>query len=336
MLFSGRTPNRLSKTPKFQTPPLIAMLAHLADAPPTTHEPAGKVLSCGHKIDVCSILACSNLFGDREWQGKPTFLECPQPNCSNQHSLPWIPDPWAVDGLRARLDLLQWAWSYCEDAPHTTDVKMARVLRRILDQIGYLPQGIDMTSSSPRGGPSQRRLMQTFGLFDIEGVEGAQGKIRTGPRDLRGTKPYCRFRPSKAPPSGSVPLTYRHPVLGQSCDCEEPHGRAPKARQWASTPAEEEEKSNHAIPRTEKSRKTGKPGQKKTVRFVAPVITEIRYFEPWWSNEYRYSTRYYSSGPCRLTSDRSTRIDDDKEIARLEAASPTPTATKNKRWLPWE
>lgn len=309
---AGRTPNVLSKTPKLQTPPLISILARLVDAPAKAHEPEGKELPCAHRVDACSILSHSNLFGDLTWGKRRHFLVCPDPDCDTEYALPTIPAPWVVDGLEARLDLIQWAWAHGRDAPNNADVKMTRVLRRILDQIGHLPRSLEMTSSLPR----QRRLTQTLRLLDSEGVAGAVGKIYAGPRLLRGKEPFCRFRRSKAPPPGYLQLRYLAPSPGQFCICEEPHWvRDPRA--WISTPAEDEEKREFAIAWMERSRKAGKFRRKKTVRFAAPVITKIRYFEPWWCNEYRDSDRYYSSGPCRPSVDPSTKVDDDKEIEKL-------------------
>lgn len=295
---AGRNPNLLSKTSKLETPTLISTLARLPDAPTKAHEPEGKELPCGHRVDVCTILSHSNLFGDQV--KKRDFLVCPDPNCDTQYAMPTIPAPWVVDGLQARLDLIQWAVANSKDAPNNVDVKIIRVLRRILNQIGHKPQSSEMSSNLP----SQRRLKQTLKLFDSEGVAGAVGKTYAGPRFLRGKEPFCRFRRSKTPPRERLRLMYLAPSPGQFCICEEPH-RVRDPRAWISTPAEDEEKREYAVARIERSGKAGKGRQKKSVSFAAPVITRIHYFEP------------YSSGPCKRSIDTSTKEDDEKEIERL-------------------
>ncbi len=300
---TGRTQNKLLKTPQLQTPSLIAILAHLPDAPLTAHTPEGKILPCGHKFDVCSILRKSNFFGDLVWGKGRHLLKCPHTDCGAQYTLPMLPSPWVVDGLQARLDLIQWAWAHGKDAPNNADVKTARMLRHILNQTGHLAPTSRRSEITLASGLSQQRLRQTLRLFDTEGVARAIGKLHTGPRFLRGTEPYCRFRPSRAPPTQ---LKYHPPSLGQYCMCEKPH-KARKPRQWLSTPAEDKGEWRSATPRIEDSRKTGKSTQKKTVRFAAPVVTKIQYFEP------------YLSEPCGTSTDPSTRLDDDREIARIEA-----------------
>ena len=313
----ARTPNKLSKMQQLQTPPLIAILARLEDAPVTAHTPEGKILPCGHRVDVHLILSCSNFFGDLAWGKRGHVLECPHADCNDQYTLPMIPNPWVVDGLQARLDLIQWAWAHGKDAPNYADVKTGRMLRHILNQIGHLPL---KSESTLRVGLSQRRIRQTLRLFDTEGVTRAVENIYAGPRLLRGKQPYCKFRPSKAPPPEYVQFTYFPPSPGQYCDLrEEPHRRARGPRKWASTPAEDEEEQRFIIPWIEHISKSGKSKQKKIVRFAAPVVTAIQYFEPWWRDEYRDSDRYYSSGPSSTSADRSTKLDDDREIARYAA-----------------
>ena len=298
---AARTPKILLKTRKLQQPPaLISILARLTDAPVKAHEPEGKELPCGHRVDVYSILNHSNLFSDLVWGKRRPFLVCSDPSCAIQYTLPTIPAPWVVDGLEARLDLIHYFWAHGKDTPNHVDVQMTRLLRRLLDQIGHRPRSLEVSSSLP----NQRRLTQTLRLLDSEGVAGAGGKTYAGPSLLRGKEPYCRFRRSKAAPSEYLQLKYLPPSPGQFCICEEPHW-VRKPRAWISTPAEDEEKREFAITRIEKSRKTGKYQPKKSVRFAAPVITHIHYFERYWS------------GPCSRSTDTATKVDDDKEIERL-------------------
>lgn len=339
------------KTPKVQTPSLISFLMSLADAPVTEHGLATKKLArCGHIIDVRSILTCSNLFSDLGCGKGPSFLYCSQPNCDTRYALPIIPNPWVVDGLQTRLDIVQWAWARSKNAPTNADVNLGKVLRYILDQVGRLPRDLERTSSLPWNGPSQRRHRQALRLLEAETVVLGEDSLYKGPSLLRGRKPYCKFRPSKAPPPGYLQTKYCRPSPGQNCSCAQPHRSAREPWEWASTPAEDEEDWESAVPLIENSGtsirrsdfrhaapfsfgrnmlplangrgKTGKK-QKKTVRFVAPVITDIHYFEPWWRREYRDSDRYYSSGPSRTSTDRSTKVDDDRaEALAAEGSKP--------------
>ena len=309
---AGRMPNVLSKTSKLETPILISILARLADAPAKAHEPEGKELPCGHRVDVYSILSHSNLFGDQVWGRRHHVLVCPDPDCDTQYEMPTMPAPWVADGLQARLDLIQWALANSKDAPNNVDVKIMRILRRILDQIGHRPRSSEMSSNLPR----QRRLKQTLRLLESEGMAGLVKNPYAGPRLLRGKEPFCRFRRAKTPPPERLRLRYLAPSPGQFCICEELH-RVRDPRAWISTPAEDEEKREYAVARVERSGKAGKGKQKKSVRFAAPVITRIHYFEPWWRHEYQDSDRYYSSGPCRRSVDTATKEDDEREIERL-------------------
>ena len=315
----------LQKTAETHIPPLISFLASLADTSATEHVPAAKELPCGHKVAVHSILTCSNLFGDQLRSRGPRYIQCPQ--CATQQALPMIPDPWVVDGLRARLDLVEWAWGRSKHAPTRGDKNVARLLRYILDQIGHLPRDSETTSSLP----SKRRQRQTLRLLETEAMVLAEGKIYEDPCWLRGTEPYCRFRPSTPPPPEYVHLRYSSPSPGQHCKCEAPHTWTRSPKEWTSTPAEDEEEWDFAISRIENSGKTRKPRKKKMVRFAAPVITEIHYFEPWWRSEYCYSTRYYSLGPSRRSVDLSTKLDDDREIARLNDRIVTAETSNTRR-----
>lgn len=295
---AARTPNVLAKTPKLQqTPALVSILARLADAPRKAHEPEGKELPCGHRVDVRSILTHFNLFGNPARGKNRHSLVCPDPSCDVHYTLPSIPAPGTVDGLEARLDLIHYFWVHGKDAPNHVDVQMTRLLRRILDHIGHRPRSLDVSSSLPK----QRRLTQTVRLLESEGAVAAR-MIYAGPTSLRGKEPYCKYRRSKARWPEYLQLKYLPPSPGQFCYCEEPHWlRNPRA--WISSPAEDEEKREFAV--IPKSRKAGKHRQKKSVRFAAPVITHIHYFER------------YSSGPCSRSIDTSSKMDDDKEIERL-------------------
>lgn len=322
------------KTPNLQVPPLISILMSLADAPATAHEPAAKILPCGHFVHVRSILTCCNISGNQVRRKGPYFLDCPRPDCDTHFPLPMIPNPWLIDGLQSRLDLVQWAWAQSKGAPTNGDVNLGKLLRYILDHMGHLPRDLEVASSLPWRGPSHQRQRQTLRLLETEAAVLAKRKYHDGPRSLRGREPYCQFRPSKVPPPGYVQkVKYRSPSPGQYCICKETHEWARKPREWASTPAEDEEEWKFAIPRMEKSGKTGELRRKKTVRFAAPVITEVQYFEPWWRREYRDSDRYYSSGPCRTSVDRSTEVDDDREIARLDAEASAVGESKTRRRL---
>lgn len=323
-----RTPNVLSKTPKLHPPPLVAVLASLGDTPATAHKPAGKELPCGHRVEISSILTAANLFGDRIWgKGRgPSLLECPL-GCDFHYALPVLPAPWAVDGLQARLDLIQWLWAQGKDAPDGEDVKAARILRVLLTRIGHAPRDWEMTASSPSG---RRRLKQALELLlDSDAVveaAAAAGKAGAGARSLRGAEPYCRFRAFKALSRQYAPYRYVAPSPGQYCRCDEPHPWSRLPREWASTPAEDGEERRFVMARSEnvaerrketKKEKTEK--KKKKVRFAAPVVTRIHYFEPWWRREYRDSGRYYSKGPAGTSRDRATRVDDEREVERLES-----------------
>ena len=58
--------------------------------------------------------------------------------------------------------------------------------------------------------------------------------------------------------------------------------------------------------------------KRKTVRFVAPVVTEVQYFHRWFNDEYRDSGRYWSTGPHRKSTDLASQAEDDVEIERVE------------------
>ena len=301
---AGRSKTKLSKTPKLQTPPIITMLTHYPDAPIIDDQPDGKVLPCGHRIDVISILTQGNLFGDQRW-GRGIHLHCEHRHCTKRYALPMIPSPSVVSGLEARLDLIEWICERDKHTPEQMDVKMVRTLRGILKEIGSAPRSPETTSSSSWSG--ERRLRQTLKLFEKEGLAGATGKIYTGPSLFRGAEPYCEWRRSRVPRPGCEQRKYHSPSLIRYCECKERH-KARKPRDWKSTPCEDKEESRFEIQRIEReSGKSRRQKKKKTVRFAAPVISGMQYYQP------------HSWVACERSTDPSTERDDDREIARLDA-----------------
>ena len=313
---AGRSRTKLSKTPKLHTPPIIAMLTHYPDAPIMHNRPDGKLLPCGHRIDVQSILTQCNLFGDQKW-GRGNHLHCGHRNCNERYFLPVIPSPSVVSGLAGRLDLVEWICERDKHTPEQMDMDMVRTLRGILKQIGYVPRNVETASSSSWS--RERRLRQTLKLFEREGVDGATGKLNTDPNLLRGAEPYCRWRRSRVPRSGYEERRYHAPALGRYCECKERH-RTRKPSDWASTPCEDDEEPGSGRQRIERERNERESGRhrgrkkKKTVRFAAPVITRIEYYQP------------HSWKACERSTDPATRKDDDREIERLEAEA-------LRRWL---
>ena len=171
----------LPRMPELQTPPLISALVSLADVPVEINEPeARKILPCGHFIHLRSILICSNIFGDLGWREGPNSLECPQPDCEMRYALPRIPDPWVIDGLEARLNLLQWIWVHSKGAPLNVDVNIGKMLRYILDQVRRGPRDLEPTSSW--NGPSEGRQRNLLDLLEKEAVVLAEEKHHDGPR----------------------------------------------------------------------------------------------------------------------------------------------------------
>ena len=313
---AGRKRTKLSKTPKLPTPPIIAMLTHYPDAPVMDNQPDGKVLPCGHRIDVQSLLTQCNLFGDQRW-GRANHLDCKHRNCNKRYFVPLIPSPSVVSGLEGRLDLIEWICAREKHTPEQMDMDMVRTLRGILKEIGYVPRNIETTSSSSWSG--ERRLRQTLKLFEKEGVAGATGKIYTGPSLLRGAEPYCEWRRSKVPRTGYEERKYHAPARGRYCECKERH-KVRKPSDWKSTPCEDKEEPRFGLQRIERERteresgKSRRQRKKKTVRFVAPVITRIEYYQP------------HSWVACERSTDPATKKDDDREIERLEADA-------LRRWL---
>lgn len=133
-------PNRSplsEQTPTSQIPPLISFLEALPDAV-TPDDFKGKTLPCGHVVSVPSLLACCNIFGDAVWTPGPHLFGCAEPDesCDELMEFPKLPDPRVLDGLAARLDLIQWSWS--EDTPTDHDVHTVSLLRDILSNIGHV------------------------------------------------------------------------------------------------------------------------------------------------------------------------------------------------------
>ena len=313
---AGRKQSKLSKTPKLQTPPIIAMLTHYPDAPIMGNQPDGKLLPCGHRIGVQSILIQCNLFGDQKW-GRGNHLHCEHRNCNQRYFLPVIPSPRVVSGLEGRLDLIEWICERHRHTPEQMDMDMVRTLQGILKQIGYVPRNVETSTGSSWS--RERRLRQTLKLFEKEGVDGATGKLNTDPSRLRGAEPYCGWRHSKAPRQGDEERKYHAPTLCRYCECKERH-KARKPRDWASTPCEDNEEPRFRLQRMERQRneresgRPGRPKKKKTVRFAAPVINRIEYYEP------------HSWKACGRSTDPATEKDDDRDIKRLEAEA-------LRRWL---
>lgn len=308
---TGRDPPS-EQAPSSQIPPLISFLEDLPDFL-TPDEAKGKKFPCGHVVSVRSILACSNLFGDRTWTPGPYFLGCGQPECNETLEFPKIPDPRVLDGLQSRLDLIQWSWN--KDTPTKGDVNTVSLLRDMLSRIGHTSREPetepDSDADQSRSEPIEPSLARTLTLMETETfglMVLYQGKSSEVP--LRGSQPYCRYRDATAPAAGHPQLRYPMPSPGQYCECATPHVYQREPGSWALTPAETQ--SEPGEPKAEKA--TGR----KTVRFVAPVVTRVRYFEPWWCDEYRDSGRYWSTGPHRRSVDLSTQADDEGEIERLE------------------
>ncbi|CAF9912817.1 MAG: hypothetical protein ALECFALPRED_008313 [Alectoria fallacina] len=302
------------QAPRWQIPPLISFLEGLSDDP-TQLEFKAKRFPCGHVVSVRSVLACCNFFGDALWTPGPHFLGCAQPECSETLEFPKLPDPRVIDGLQARLDLIQWSWN--KYAPPTElDQNTVSLLRDILSGIGHLTRdpGPETDAELPPGEPSEFSLAQTLALMETEAfglMVQLQDRKKSAEIPARGTQPYCTYRAAAVPTAGHSQLLYPMSSPGQDCTCDTPHDFEREASSWALTPAETE--SDPDEPTDEKAKR------RKTVGFLAPVVvTEVKYFEPWWCDEYRDSGRYWSTGFHRRSIDLSTRADDEREIERLE------------------
>ena len=291
-------------------PPLISFLEGLSDVLTPDDDP-GKRLPCGHVVSLRAMLACCNFCGDESWTPGPHLYGCAEEECSDTFEFPRIPDPRVVDGLEARLQLIEWSWK--KDKPNEPDMRTVSLLRDFLSQIGHLSRELEPETDDkePRHEPSETSLMQTLVQMETEALglmaESEGMKAETA---VRGTQDYCSYRASRIPRVVLSQLQYPMLSPGQACECVTAHEFEREPGTWALTPAEMD---------LDHSELTGKKITKsKTVRFAAPVVTEVQYFELWWNDEYRDSDRYWSQGPHRRSMDLSTSADDDWEILRLD------------------
>ena len=277
----------------------------------------GKRFPCGHPVSLHSLLICCNFFGDATWTPGPHFLSCAQPAavCSETLECPKLPDPRVLDGLQMRLDLIE--WSFNKDAPTELDRNKVGLLRAVLSRIGHLdrePGTTDVAADLAPSRPSESSLTQTLVHVELEALGLRAWNVgKSAEVASRGGEPYCSYRDA-IPAAGQSQLLYHMPSPGQHCECVTPHDLRREASSWALTPAETVDPGGPEEPTD------ATPGKRngKTVRFAAPVVTEVQYFEAWWCDEYRDSGRYWSTGPHRRSIDLSTPTDDDCEIARLE------------------
>ena len=237
-----------------------------------------------------------------------------------------IPDPWVMDGMEARLDLIECSWR--KDKPTDPDMKTVSLLRSILSRIGHMSRDPepDRGTEPLQHEPSKSSLMQTLTHMETEASAlmalTAENGGKSTETAVRGDEDYCSYRTTMIW-EGHSQLQYPMPSPGRECECVTPHEYQREPRSWALTPAEAE--FDHNEPRDEKVKKG------KSVRFVAPVVTQVQYFVPWWCDEYRDSDRYWSQGRIRRSRDLSTSVDDDWEILRLE--DPEAFAVKKAREL---
>ena len=299
--------------PASQIPPFISFLDNLPHV--GARDNKDKRLPCGHSVSLSWILEEGNFLGDTISQPGPHFLGCAQEGCNEWMSCPTILEPWALGGLEMRLTLIQWSWK--KDAPTEGDRITVSLLRDILSKTGYLtqdPEPVPEPELEPKaeGQPSssaasESSLMRTLVDVELEAFNIREQNMATSaetPFDPE--EPYCSYRAAEPHnPSTRYPMQ----SLGQKCQCVMPHvfQRAPSDWGLGLTPAE-----------TVSDPKGPKKEKRKTVRFVAPVVTEVQYFDKWWKDEYRDSGRYWSAGPHTKSTDLATQADDDLEIERLE------------------
>ena len=296
-----------------QIPPLIRFINNLPNTGERDHRQ--KRLPCGHSVTLSSILEVSNFLGGTISQPGPSFLGCPERGCHKWISCPTILDPWALDGLQMRLTLIQWSWN--KDPPTEGDRITVSLLRDMLFKIGYLTQDPEpalepevepeVEGQPSSSASSESSLMQNLVDVEIEAftLKEQNTAMRAEPPFDSG-EPYCSYR-AVIPHDPSTP--YPTQSLGQHCQCIIPHKFEREPSDWGLglTPAE-----IVSEPREPKKEK------RKTVRFVAPVVTEVQYFDKWFNDEYRDSGRYWSTGPYRKSTDPTTQAEDDLEIERLE------------------
>ena len=232
---------------------------------------------------------------------------------------PRLPNPRVLDGLAVRLDLIEWSWEINE--PTKPDRDVVRLLRDILSTTGHMAQEPEPETHAEASPPkaSENSLKQTLVHVEIEAsaMMLADGEMRAE-TPARGTEPYCSYRAATIPQAD--PSQLRYPTLspGQECDCVTPHEFVREARKWSLTPAETPLLDGNGDDEEAKDDAGSRKKPKKTVRFAGPVVvTQVRYFEPWWCDEYRDSDRYWSNGPFRLSTDPSTAEDDEWEIEMM-------------------
>ena len=299
--------------PTLQTPLFFKFLNRLPNS--GERDQRQKRLPCGHSVTLSSILQVGNFLGGTIDQPGPSFLGCPESACHKWISCPAILDPWALDGLETRLTLIQWSWN--KDAPTERDRITVSLLREMLTKIGYLTQDPepvpepevepDVEGQPSNNAASESSLMQTLADVEIEAfkLKELDTEARAeSPFDSE--KPYCSYRPA-FPHDPSTP--YPMQSLGQYCECVIPHESIREPSEWGLGLTPAEMVSDPKEPKKEK---------RKTVRFVAPVVTEVQYFDKWFNDEYRDSGRYWSTGRHRKSTDLTTQAEDDLEIEKLE------------------
>ena len=313
---------------KLRIPPLILFLEDLPDVLTPGELLPGKRLPCGHVVSLRSIIEGCNFLGGAIWTPAPHFFGCGEPECEDTLEYPEIPDPGVMDGLEARLDLIEWSWKNVK--PTKPERHVVSLLRDILSKIGHLSQepepDTDAEASRPK--PSRSSLKQTLVHMEVEAVGlMVENREKRAEIPVRGTQPYCSYRTPRVPRAAHSQLLYPTLSPGQECECVTPHEYLREASSWALTPAETDCDDDAPKDGKNKKRKMNsdydepqdkKHKKRKTVRFVAPVVTQVQYFEPWWCDEYRDSDRYWSTGLSRLSVDLSTSADDDREIELLE------------------